>query len=155
MKAILIDPEAKTITEVEHNGNFREIYKFIGCECFTTVSIGSPPDGKKLQHNGRENHVFVDDEGLLNSPRHFFHWKGYEQPLAGKGLILGCDEEGETVATTWSVKDVEAMVTYAQYSVLGFENIPEHKEMHYGKEFTVIGHVPVFGLPESGEPTKD
>ena len=141
MKAILIDPENHTVTEVEYNGNYKHIYELIGCETFTVVDIGR-------DNNGLTHSIFVDDEGLLNNPRYFFIWNGYQQPLAGKGLILGCDEEGETVAATLDLEAVRLNVSFTELSVRGFKEIPAHKEMRHGQEFTVIGHQPVFAPPD-------
>lgn len=42
--------------------------------------------------------IFVDDEGLLKNPQHFFMHRNYPSPLTGKGLMLGVDAEGDSVA---------------------------------------------------------
>ena len=94
MRAILIDPFTETISEVEYVGPYQQIYALLSHETmpvdtFTTVNLGDE----------NQNAIFVDDNGLLNDPTHFFVWMDYAQPLAGKGLILGCDDEGESIAT--------------------------------------------------------
>ena len=90
MKAYLIDSETKTITPVDYNGDYKTIYTHIGCDLFDIVYAES---------GGHRISVFVDDEGLLNNPQHFFMLDGWAQPLAGNGLVLGdVDEEGETLA---------------------------------------------------------
>jgi hypothetical protein len=98
MQAYLIDPETLTIGQVEHNGDYREIYEYIGADCFDVARINNANDG-----------VFVDDEGLLKNPVYFFQVAGNESLLAGKGLVLGCDDQGETVAPQvtlgWLVKN--------------------------------------------------
>lgn len=140
MRAILIDPEAKTITEVDYDGNYKSIYKLIGCQTFTVVGI-----------NDNES-IFVDDEGLLNNPEFFFMWRGYHQPLAGKGLILGVDDEGESVETKLTLDYVVDHVTFPELSFQGFDPIPEGavtgKDHWMGEGIPVIGHTPVFGPPE-------
>ena len=63
-----------------------------------------------------ENVLYVDEEGLLKNPEHFFRFSlRPDQPLAGNGLIVGrevLDEEGElirmddvalTVEEVWSM----------------------------------------------------
>lgn len=87
MRGVLIDSTHRTVTDVDYSGDYKDIYKLIGCSCFTLVR--NLPDGDE---------VFVDDEGLLkltgDSP--FFTLPWYPAPLAGNGLILSADDEGET-----------------------------------------------------------
>lgn len=87
MRTILIDPETQTVTELDFEGDFRDIQKTIGCSCFTCVHI----DGDNQEA------IFVDDEGLLKGSGFVFEFLG--QPLVGKGLIMGCDDEGESIGT--------------------------------------------------------
>jgi len=100
-KAILINPFTRSITEVEYNGDFNEIYKLIGCDTFTIAPITHRGDG-----------IFIDDEGLFKFNQAFFKHDGYPQPLAGCGLIMGCDEEGETVEPTVSLTDTVHAVRF-------------------------------------------
>jgi hypothetical protein len=101
MKAILIDPFEQTVKEVQYSGDFRDIYKLIEAECFDCARI-----------KGRDG-IFVDDEGLLNAPTHFFEHSEYHSPLAGKGLIVGCDEEGESADCQTTLDEVKAKVTFS------------------------------------------
>lgn len=101
MKAFLINPETRTIEQIEYTGNWRDIYPLIDCDCFTTMDI----DGS--------NTVFVDDEGLLHGgERHFFVLGEGYQPLCGKGLVLGYDEEGETVEPSITLEQLQSRVTW-------------------------------------------
>lgn len=93
MRAILIDPFTRSISEVECNG-MEDIYRLTDCDTFTAVTINDHNDG-----------IFVDDEGLFKPDQAFFKHKNYPEPLAGKGLILGCDEDGETVEPISSLQD--------------------------------------------------
>lgn len=101
MKAILINPFDQTITEVDYSGDYKQINQLIGAEYFDVASIG-----------GRDG-IFVDDEGLLNAPTHFFEHADYHSPLAGKGLILGCNSEGNSVDCNTTVEEVKAKVTFS------------------------------------------
>jgi hypothetical protein len=88
MQAYLIDPQSRTIKTVEHPGGIDSIYKLIEAGTFDLARFNDKGDG-----------IFVDDEGLLHGPVYqFFGIRGYAQPLAGKGLVLGCDEEGNSVS---------------------------------------------------------
>lgn len=98
--AYLIDPEAKTVTEVTYDGDFRSIYRLIGAEAF---------DAARFDEEG--DTVFVDDEGLFK-PYEYFMIQGYSQPLAGKGLVLGSDEEGDSVKPRLTLEVVKAKVEF-------------------------------------------
>ena len=88
MQAVLIDPYEEEVTTVDYNGDYKQIYKHIKADCFTLVRLLDNDD------------VFVDDEGLLkvDANTKFFRIKDYPQPLVGYGLILGNNEEGDSIA---------------------------------------------------------
>jgi hypothetical protein len=50
--------------------------------------------------------VYVDAQGLLKPTERFFTINGYKYPLAGKGLILGSDSDGETVSAATQLSDL-------------------------------------------------
>jgi hypothetical protein len=101
--AILIDPFARLVTEVTWNGDYRHIYELIGADCYDCARI-----------NGKGDGVFVDDEGLFKEEQAFFWHEDYPQPLAGKGLILGCDDEGESVRPHTTIEEVRSKVSFGQ-----------------------------------------
>lgn len=111
MHGYLIDPFTKSITTVEWDGDYQSIYRLIDCDTFTVVTV-----------NAKRDSVFVDDEGLINGkPQEFFLFDGYPQPLAGKGLVLGCDSVGESVTPTMTEEQVRARVIWAKpVTVEGF-----------------------------------
>lgn len=101
MRALLIDPEARAVTEVEYSGHYRHIYELIGCQTFTLVQIPTRP-----LHT-----LYVDDEGLLKD-NYFFGLDGYPQPLAGKGLVLRSNLEGHTMAATISADALDGLLSW-------------------------------------------
>lgn len=104
MKALLIDPNNRTVTEFEYDGDYRKISEAIGdgCRFFTTVNF---PDGK--------NTIFVDDEGLISGePKQFFQVPWYPTPLAGRGVVLGHDGQGESIATTVQADILESAIRW-------------------------------------------
>lgn len=138
VRGILIDPVAKTITEVTLNGDYKEIHKQIGADCFDAVYVDRRPDGSTEA-------IFVDDEGLYREGQEFFLWRGYAQPLAGRGLILGANEEGDTVSTRLSLDQVKNKVSFVPLKCDGFKPIPEGTTVErYGKTWPVVGHTPLF-----------
>ncbi len=135
MRAILIDPEAKTVTEVDYIGkSYRDIYDMIDCETFTVVGI---------EH---DDAIYVDDEGLLkDDPQFFFTYRGYAQPLAGKGLVLGTDEDGNSTEPVSTLDDIKNRVRFVELKLEGFEDISgavDHPIL--GPNTPMIGHRPIF-----------
>ena len=98
MRAILINPFNQTIKEAVYGGDYREIYDLIGCRTFDIVSLSDADD------------LYVDDEGLLKDDNRYFSWSG--RNLAGIGLILGHDDEGETIETTYDLQEVVDRVEF-------------------------------------------
>ena len=47
LNAYLIDPFKKEITQVEHNGDYKEIYKLIDCRCFNLVYLDDDDSDKE------------------------------------------------------------------------------------------------------------
>ena len=92
MKAILINSFDESVSEVDYNGDYKEIYNLIDCDTFDVVP---------LDHT---NDMYVDDEGLLKNPNRYFKYG--QQTLAGIGLILAHDDEGESVGTTLNSAEV-------------------------------------------------
>ena len=104
MKAFLIDPELKEITEVKYNGNYKQIYTLTGCKTFDVVRIPYGSDG-----------IYVDDEGLYADVLHKWEFNLHHQPpikLVNKGLVLGCDDNGDTEEPTISLDLLKHFVTW-------------------------------------------
>jgi len=102
MNAYLIDPFTKTVKLVEYSGDYKEIYQYIDCDCFTTVTI-----------NAMDDTIFVDDEGLFKEFQTFFQHANYKQPLAGYGLVLGCDSEGNSCNPKISIDELTNDILWA------------------------------------------
>ena len=101
MRAILIDPYAQEIVEVEYSGDYNDIYKFLQCDLFTTVYMPDTMDS-----------IYVDDEGLYVENQRYFKFADYPQPLAGMGLVLGCNDEGDSVSCESTLEQVKAQVEW-------------------------------------------
>lgn len=101
MKAFVIDPFTSTITEHEYNGNYREIYALGDFDCFDLVTINTEGDG-----------IFVDDEGLFKQEQSFFSVTGGYQPYAGKGVVLGSNDMGESVSPTVNLEWLQRNINF-------------------------------------------
>jgi hypothetical protein len=100
-KAILLDPFANTISHV-NVGDFHDIQKHIGCDMFTTVRFDE------------RNTAFCDDEGLLNGTDRCVRFvdEVYPQALAGRVLILGDGDCGESADCTHTLDYVKSKVKH-------------------------------------------
>lgn len=120
MKAIVINPANKTVTEAEYHGDFKELYPLLSyadfeVDCFDIVKIDDSET------------IFVDDNGLINNNgnRHgFFYVKGdYPVMLAGKGVILGTDADGESIATSLTTEQVKQMILFGRPRLVGMHQV--------------------------------
>ena len=107
MRAILIDPVKGSVSEVEYTGETENIHEWLsdtanGLEVNTLTAVNIT----------KHDTLFVDDEGLLKEPRYLFEIRDYPHPLAGRGLILGLDGQGESVATELKLQDVKARLKF-------------------------------------------
>lgn len=114
MKAILIDSKNKKVSyvEIDKEKGLDDYYKHLKCECFTgAISFDN------------NDMLMVDDEGLMNL-RHdtmFFTIEGGYQPFAGNGLIVGGDDDGDSVDVKLTLSDLKGKIK--------FYNITEVREL--------------------------
>lgn len=106
MRAIKIDPEARTIQEIETKGDLAAMKEILSDgPCMVRVTDGDV--------------LWVGDNGFIKEGMPVFRLDGYANPLAGVGFILGLDEEGENVATTVEVALVKAHVIWTDMESTG------------------------------------
>jgi hypothetical protein len=102
MRSFLIDPFKQEITEVAYSGDIKQIYQLTDCETFDCVRINKHGDG-----------IFVDDEGLFAEDARFFLHSDYPNPLAGKGMVIGCDmTNGESASAHTTLDELLAKVKW-------------------------------------------
>ena len=99
MKAFLILPAHQKIEEIFYKGGYKEINKLL--DISTCTAVGLYPDEV----------AYIDDDGLFNDKHHYWIHKNFPTPLAGPGLFVGTDEEGNDIAPSTSIdqlrKDVK------------------------------------------------
>lgn len=105
MRGILIDPFTQTISQVDYNGDYHEIYRLlsdpVSVDTFTAINIGE------------RNTIWLDDNGLYQKDQQYFKYFGIDQPLAGKGLILATNNSGNSVETKLPIAEVQRNVAWA------------------------------------------
>lgn len=106
MRGILIDPFTREVKEIDTGGSLVEIYNELGVEIVTVLSI----DG--------DNALYLDDEGLMvpKETQEYWHWRGSNQPYAGRGLILGTLDDGDNSDATMTASEVAKRVTFLDKS---------------------------------------
>ena len=101
MRAIVINAKDRTVTETEIDGKLNSLQQIVG-GLITPVY-----DGLDDSH-----HCYVNDEGLLHNPQHFFMFDDGHQPLAGNGVILSSTNDGDEAPCTLSLDWVQQRVTF-------------------------------------------
>lgn len=96
MKALKINVITHSVEEVDIK-NTKDIYTEIGCSLFTVPYIF--PNGDAL---------YCDDEALLkNQLPDCFVLSDYNYPLVGNAIILGTNDEGESIDVKSKKEDIE------------------------------------------------
>jgi hypothetical protein len=93
VRAILIDPFACQVTDVEVDANdIPDIYRLLSHQTVKVVEFFESASNIGLEGDALYN-------GLIRDPpvQRFFVIDGNLQPLAGKGLIMGFDENGSII----------------------------------------------------------
>lgn len=97
LRVILIDPfkEKIRVAYPALNDYMESIKAWMDVSCIDIVTLDD------------SNMMIVDDEGLLKNPNRYFRWCPHNYNYAGKAVIVGYDNEGETTSTTYEPKLVE------------------------------------------------
>jgi Domain of unknown function (DUF3846) len=101
MRAIIINATDRTITEIEIDGSLKTLQQIVG------GLIQPVYDGLDDTH-----HCYVNEEGLLDNPLHFFMFKDGHQPLAGNGVILSSTGDGGEASCSLPLDWVKERVTF-------------------------------------------
>ena len=122
-RAILIDPERQTFTELKIGRGIKRVQRLLHCQSFTT---GSRPFNGSLEAGF--DTLFVSDDYLedRDDPRFWFQVDAEcnppsSFPIAGYGLVCGVDERGETRNARISVEDLSKRITFTRCKFRGFD----------------------------------
>lgn len=112
-KAIKIDVETKSIYQVELSDDYNDIYNKIGNGC-TTFAVPITFDN--------QDSIFCDDEILLrpDNIKGGFIFKGWNFPIIGNAIILGCDEEGESVDAKTEMVDLPLIYFLSEQEAIDY-----------------------------------
>jgi hypothetical protein len=122
MRAILIDPEKRTVSEIQHSGGgYQETNRILGCD---THTLGAWLNGSISKGFDA---VYASDDLLedQDDPRFWFQVDADRDPpssfpITGRGVVLGTDWEGESCDAKISVEEVAKRITFTQRKFRGF-----------------------------------
>lgn len=113
MKAFLIDPDNKTITEVEANG-LDDLYRLIDCHTVAAVGVDA------------NDVIYVDDNGLYVEPQPAsFRYRGNPALICGKGVVVGSDDEGNDDDAAHTLQSLTARIDW-----LGVQHVEPEIEVY-------------------------
>ncbi|MGA0610027.1 DUF3846 domain-containing protein [Caldimonas sp. KR1-144] len=108
MRAILIDPFERTITEIDtiEPGNLDSYYAALSRPGapVTTFDVA--------RYDEADIDIYVDDEGLITGRATAFFQLGDLDPLAGRGVVVSTDDEGNSMPPRASLEQVRAMTRW-------------------------------------------
>jgi len=107
MRAVLIDPYTRTITQIDFGGTREGLYTVLAARTVMSVVVG-PRD--ILWH---------DSEAFREAGRPVFRLGESTTPLAGRGLMLGNSPDGAHVGTTVPLQKVVKTVHWTDYESTG------------------------------------
>jgi len=97
---LLIDPEAKTVTQVDFHGSTPEIYKHLMCNTFELVTL---PFSDAL---------LLDEGGLFREPFHCFKLLGFSERFTGRGLVVGTTSDGEFTDPQITQELIDSLISW-------------------------------------------
>jgi hypothetical protein len=117
-KAIFINPETQTVSEVNLTNQLKETYSLIGCNLVEGAI-----------NFGRNDLLVVDEEGMFNEGKCGFFIDGVF--LYGNAVVWGADNEGEADDVKITCKEVYAQIKWcnAEESQRIRENILNQQPM--------------------------
>jgi hypothetical protein len=101
----VINPQTRSI-EPHVFGGLSSLYYALDCQHVDCVET-------------RDFDVWVDDEALMGRPKFFFAVKGYPEPLAGRGFVLGRNAEGGSITPSISKSELERRIMFLLRDDLG------------------------------------
>ena len=144
MRAILIDPEIKTLTEVNYDGENGEVYRLLGCGSVGIVAYLNNPTS-----DGGFDCVFASDDLLDDrEPRYWFQVDAERDlptsyPIAGPGLAVGTDDQGENADLKISLAELQSRVTFTRRKFRGFRTLSDAEARARGADIALEVVAPI------------
>lgn len=101
MRAILINPEDRTVTEIQIKKGNNAIYAAIDCEAFECPITFDNNDT-----------MYWDEDGVFKPQKGGITMEDWCVPVLGKILILGTNSRGNSVNAASKIEDIEKIITW-------------------------------------------
>jgi hypothetical protein len=140
LRAILIDPETRAISEVEYEGVYTDIYNLI-------KNDGSPFDVRPLADG---EVLYFDDEFLLKvkegEKKTYTFINGLPDPIGGRCLIVGTDGGGNDISSKITIDEVELNSRFRDLTLEGWTPGYSKEVEHpvHGMMTHIVGPRPIF-----------
>lgn len=128
--AILIDPSARTVTEVDYDGSADRFQALTGGERIAATPVinsfpgsGYDEDGYFIEGNSTlgayafEDSILANDDAMMQDDCCFFRFPLYPDPVAGPALIAGVDEDGKSCAPGVTVEQIAELVQFKGFDI--------------------------------------
>ena len=102
MRAIVINAQDRTVIETDIDGSL----------IIPSTNRRRPDRAPSRTASTNNHHCYVNEEGLLDDPQHFFMLKDGHQPLAGNGIILSSTDNGDEAPCTLPLDWVKERLTF-------------------------------------------
>ena len=105
-KAIKINSELQTLEFVTLGNDYKEIYPIIGekCTMFACPIIFDNDDT-----------MYVDDDGMFQGYKYGFMMRDWQYPILGNAVILGTDDEGDSVDAKSLIEDFKGELVFVEF----------------------------------------
>lgn len=104
MKAVLICPFTRKITDIEIEPGLAAMYEALSHESHPVQMVEVVACG--------QGDIWVDEEGLFKDSMGWFTLPHHPHPIAGRGLVLGHDGEGNSTDTPFDAATVSQIVSF-------------------------------------------
>jgi hypothetical protein len=104
MRAIVIKSQNRTVVEIDLVPTLDRLQQIVG-------GLIEPVE----QALDDEHNCYVNEEGLLDNPQHFFMFIDGHQPLAGNGIILASTGNGDEAPCRLPLEWVKERVTFMDF----------------------------------------
>ena len=103
-KAIKIDVVKQDVYEIELSDDYKAIYGAIGNGCTIFCAPVEFENGDTL---------YSDEEGLLHKKMEgCFMMENWKYPLVGNAIILGTDDEGDSIDAKSTIEEIKNKITF-------------------------------------------
>ena len=128
--AILVDPNARTVTEVPYSGDLAQFREYTGSDSkasapFMNAGAGGYFDEDDYWVEGESpipglsftDSLLMDDDAMFCDDCAFFKTPFHCYPVAGKALIVGTSDEGRNASPEITVEQVRQHITFMGYNI--------------------------------------